>query len=131
MNREIDMYTFDDNIVSDLHKDAYGCRPGEYFWSSWTSSSDAKKQVIWDNLIADLDREMEREREAQAAAIVSFEKRILDTMSVVVSADRGDVIRYFADMEDCNDDLEYLEYRMGIPYGYITKEFGRFVKKAA
>jgi len=125
------MYTFDDNIVSDLHKDAYGFRPGEYFWSSWTGSSDAEKQVIWDNLIINLDREMEREREAQAAAIVRFEERILDTMSVVVSANRGDVVRYFADMEGCDDDLEHLEYLMGIPYGYITKEFGRFVKKAA
>ena len=125
------MYTFDDNIVSDLHKDAYGFRPGEYFWSSWTGSSDAEKQVIWDNLIINLDREMEREREAQAAAIVRFEERILDTMSVVVSANRGDVVRYFADMEGCDDDLEHLEYLMGLPYGYITKEFGRFVKKAA
>jgi len=125
------MYTFDDNIVSDLHKDAYGFRPGEYFWSSWTGSSDAEKQVIWDNLIINLDREMEREREAQAAAIVRFEERILDTMSVVVSANRGDVVRYFADMEGCDDDLEHLEYLMGIPYGYITKEFGSFVKKAA
>ena len=125
------MYTFDDNIVSDLHKDAYGFRPSKYFWSSWTGSSDAEKQVIWDNLIINLDREMEQEREAQAAAIVRFEERILDTMSVVVSANRGDVVRYFSDMEGCDDDLEHLEYLMGIPYGYITKEFGRFVKKAA
>jgi len=129
--REKLMYTFDDNIVSDLYKDAYGGRPGNLFWNQWKTVTDDQKQSIWDSLIVDLDREMEREREAQAAAIVRFEERILDTMSVVVSANRGDVVRYFADMEGCDDDLEHLEYLMGIPYGYITKEFGSFVKKAA
>lgn len=48
-------YTFDERSVSDLHKDAFGFRPGEYWWREWQAASMDEKQQLWDDLIAALD----------------------------------------------------------------------------
>jgi hypothetical protein len=55
------MYTFDENIVSDLHKDARGYRPTEYFWEEWTQCGDDTRQAMWDNLCRELEETMNRD----------------------------------------------------------------------
>jgi len=65
-------YTFDESIVSDLHKDAFGFRPREYFWEEWNNSSDASKQEIWDDLLDSLQRANEWARLQETAAIAAF-----------------------------------------------------------
>ena len=44
-------YTYDEAIVSDLHKDAYGFRPREGFWNHWNLSTHDEKQEMWDGLL--------------------------------------------------------------------------------
>jgi len=116
-------YTFDDRIVSDLHKDAYGCRPGELFWYQWKTVTDDQKQSIWDNLCVDLDREIARETEAQDRACVRFESRI-EQLIGLGAIDRTMAIRWILQAEDL-DASEYppyeeLEYRLGLPYRYVA-----------
>ena len=38
-------YTFCEDSISDLHKDAYGMRPGEGFWQRWREATDDEKQA--------------------------------------------------------------------------------------
>ena len=116
-------YTFDDRIVSDLHKDAYGCRPGELFWYEWKTVSDDRKQSIWIDMCADLDREIVRETEAQDRACVRFESRI-EQLIGLGAIDRTMAIRWILQAEDL-DASEYppyeeLEYRLGLPYRYVA-----------
>lgn len=54
------MYTYDEQIVSDLHKDAYGCRPSSFWWQCWQEASPEEKQAEWDDLLETLERTMER-----------------------------------------------------------------------
>ena len=113
-------YTYDENIISDLYKDAYGSRPGEYFWADWDAASDDDKQRIWDNLLDDLDRAIENEREYQQEAIANLEDRIGFMMSTVAGCQREDALRYLHDVYATNGDVEYLEHCLGVPYGYIS-----------
>lgn len=113
-------YTFDENIVSDLHKDAYGSRPGERFWVEWDLTDNDGKQRIWDSLLDDLDRALENEREAQAEAICDLEDRIQFMKNTVVGCTREDAIRYLHDVYKTNGDVEYLEFHLGVPYGYLS-----------
>ena len=53
------MYTFDENLISDLHKDAYGFRPDQSFWATFASFNPDQKQALWDNMIAVLNRNIE------------------------------------------------------------------------
>ena len=117
---EMRNYTYDENIVSDLHKDAYGVRPGEYFWADWDARDDDGKQRIWDNLLDDLDRALENEREYQQEAIADLENRIRFLMSAVAGCQREDAIRYLHDAYNTHGDVEYLEFHLGVPYGYLS-----------
>ena len=113
-------YTFDENIVSDLHKDAYGSRPGERFWVEWDLTDNDGKQRMWDALLDDAERAVENEREYQQEAIADLEDRIRFMMSTIAGCQREDAIRYLHDTYNTHGDIEYLEYHLGVPYGYLS-----------
>jgi len=94
-------YTFDENIVSDLYKDAYGHRPGEYFWADWDACNDDAKQHLWDRLVDAVGESIREEQHYHNMAIAEFEGWVKQTMKIVV-------------------DFEYLEHCLGVPYGYLS-----------
>ena len=63
---------FDANIYSDLHKDAYGFRPR----MDYSVYTDEELDALWDQACDDLEREMERERQAELKAREDFEADI-------------------------------------------------------
>lgn len=74
-------YTFDENIVSDLHKDAYGFRPRSDFWSMWDSYSNDEKQVEWDSLCDVMENSINEEKREQERAVADFETLVASTIS--------------------------------------------------
>jgi hypothetical protein len=113
------IYTFDSNIVSDLHKDAYGFRPKSLFWDEWNDASDDQKQRIWDGLIDDLNQSNIEEGLREDAAIAATEKRIQEILDTVVGSTRADAIRYLDEAYDTGGDINFLEFHLGVPYGYL------------
>ena len=114
-------YTFDADTLSDLHKDAYGVRPrSEEFWAEWDSADNDGKQRIWDDLLDAADRAAETEREIQQEAIAEFESTVRSIMATVAGATREDAIRYLHEQHDTNGSIEFLEYELGVPYGYLS-----------
>ena len=114
------MYTFDENIVSDLHKDARGYRPDAYFWEEWTQCGDDTRQAMWDNLLVELEQANERQAEEQIAAINAFELEIATALEVGAQS-RQDAVRWIVQSLDLDDvDLMYggsaICYRKGLPY---------------
>ena len=75
-------FNYSNDLVSDLHKDARGFRPGEYFWEEWTQSPDEIKQQIWDGLISELDENNKIAEERERVALVSLRHRVAKTMKV-------------------------------------------------
>ena len=114
------MYTFDENSISDLHKDAYGFRPSESFWSTFAAFNPEQKQALWDSMIADLRRSVEEERVMQEEAVVKFEDRVDNLMHD--STTRKRVIEWLMDADESLGDVEYFEYLNGLPYGAYTSE---------
>lgn len=123
-------YTFDENLVSDLHKDAYGFRPSGSFWLSWKEASDLRRQEIWDDLLVDLDHACAEHDRATSIACVDLEQRILALLDANQGSTRADAIQCLLKEYDCGDWVEHLEYELGVPYGYLTKEFGQFMEAA-
>ena len=114
------MYTFDEQIVSDLHKDARGYRPDAYFWEEWNQCGDHTRQAMWDNLLVELEREIERERAAEEAALEQFEQLIADTIQFG-AADAETAIRSILEGEDFTGfDLaygaDYVAWHFGMSY---------------
>ena len=113
-------YTFDENCVSDLHKDAYGYRPRQWFWADWVAADNDGKQRMWDELIADAKTAFEQEKAAEQQAIVACEARIQQIMDLVAGSTRADAIRFLDDAHDTRGDISFLEFHLGVPYGYLS-----------
>ncbi len=113
-------YTFDENIVSDLHKDAYGFRPSQGWWSQWQYNTDAEKQAEWDSLISAMEYREESRKADEQVAIVAFESLVTKTLKAGAES-RADALRWLMDASTANGDVEFFEYLMGVPYGYTKR----------
>lgn len=123
-DKEMTVYTFDADIVSDLHKDAYGMRPSYSFWEEWNNSTDESRQEIWDNLLVALEHAIEAERKHQVEAIDIFESMVTNNI-VMGAGDRANAIAWICDAYSTDNapgmhGWEHLEYQLGLPYGYIS-----------
>lgn len=112
-------YTFSDDIVSDLHKDARGFRPSEYFWEEWTQSPDDAKQQIWDHLIDEMKASQEQEEAVEAANLVEFRKQVATTMRFC-DCNWKKAVEFLCDAEgddvDCEQGFDYFLWKQGIGY---------------
>lgn len=113
-------FTFDENLLSDLYKDAYGFRPGAEYFAWWDSCTDIQKQAHWDCLIDDLESSVERDQAAQTRAIEVFEDRITNLMHDGTT--RAAVAKWLMDAQEVHGDHEYFEYLNDLPYGYMKKQ---------
>ena len=120
MNKEATViYTFDEDIVSDLHKDAYGFRPSEGFWVNWNCASDDAKQTVWDDLCRSLDMTLAAQKAEFERAIVEYETKIVSIISAGAK-DRNTAIRWLIDALELTESdkwygAEYICYKLGLP----------------
>ncbi len=110
-------YTFDENTVSDLHKDARGFRPSEYFWEEWSQCGDDNRQAMWDGLLRELENTMAAERAAEARAELDFHQRIQGAM-LIGAEDEVTAIRWILAAE------EFTEYDLAYGKDYVAFHFG-------
>lgn len=100
-------YTYDERVISDLHKDARGFRPPEYFWEEWTRATADIKQQIWNNLCSELSLEIKRERQAQARAALALTER-LGQMYELGAKSEVQALQWIMEAEEFDDyDLQY------------------------
>lgn len=67
------MYTYDENIFSDLYKEVHGFRPrNHYFWKA----NDEQKQEIWDSLLVEHERVVSDEEIRESQAVLDFERQV-------------------------------------------------------
>ena len=111
-------FTFDDTLVRDLYKDAYGFRPSVAYMLEWESMTNTEKQVEWDLLLSVFASAEARLKEQQEAAITNFNKRITHMIEMGAKS-KKQAIRWICDAEriDYNDpDVGYICYQLGLPY---------------
>ena len=87
------MFTFDEQTISDLHKDARGFRPHAAFTEGWRQSDDENKQAIWDGLLRELDHVQAEEARREPEALADFELEVLRTIDLG-AGDRKTALRW-------------------------------------
>ena len=117
---ETQTYTFNADVLSDLHKDAYGFRPSEVFFREWDCLDDDGKQDLWDQLVDAVGDSIREEKRHHEMAIHELESWIISTKKIVFESTREDCIRMLHDAHDTRGDVEYLEHCLGVPYGYLS-----------
>lgn len=113
------MFTFDENIVSDLHNDAYGFRPSQSWWYGWTHATDAQKQYQWDHLLECLKDTLAKEKECEELAVKTFEA-LVDKTIATGAKDRESALQLIVEASTCGGDWEYLCFTHGLPYNYFN-----------
>lgn len=73
-------YTYDDATYSDLYKDARGIRPSADELRAWAAMTPDDKQVEWEALCCELDRELERERGGHDRALNAWIDRMFESV---------------------------------------------------
>lgn len=115
-------YTYSDALYSDLHKDAYGFRPGESGMSLWAAATPEQKQAKWDSMLESLQISAMEEVAAEKRAVARFE----ETVAAVIAAsakDRITAIRWLFEAEGDDyifSDPDYYCHIHGLPYGYFN-----------
>jgi hypothetical protein len=113
-------YTFSDELISDLHKDALGFRPNWDYYTWWNTCTDDEKQAEWDSLVDAMERNMQLEREEQERASEDF-IRTIGTLRGAGATSFEMALRWLHEAHATNGDDEYLEYLLNLPFGYISK----------
>jgi len=124
------MYTYDENIFSDMHKDAYGFRPrGHEFYDA----TPERKQEIWDMVADDVQFEIEREAREKVVALESF-NALLEKFMTYGAADRTTALRWMTETHRFYEvqDVEHFVWNQGILFTdegrALVKELVEIVK---
>lgn len=126
---ETAQFTYDEQIFSDLHKDAFGFRPrGHEFYDA----APERKQVIWDETLRVLESTLAEEKARKDEAAVAFEARIAGLITTG-AADRSTAIRWYINSMDLSRyDLAYgggfVCWELGLPYEGYKAEFDAAIK---
>jgi len=113
-------YTFDDDTISDLHKDARGFRPRETYFAWWSTCTDAEKQTEWDSLIDIMQRRGTEQDEDYRVALIKLNQRLADLIAYG-APDLQTAACWIMDSVNANGDTEYADYLLGVPYGTMKK----------
>jgi hypothetical protein len=98
----------DFELISDLHKDARGFRPGTWFMDQFNDLPHDEKERVWDSLVKEL---VENEREETIRALDAqrqFEHRINDLMTDF-GINRVTAFRWTIDAAGLIDDVRRAE----------------------
>jgi hypothetical protein len=117
------MYTFDVNLVSDLHKDAYGFRPSKDYMDMWDYGlTDEGRQMEWDYLIEKIDSELSAEKIREQLAVDYFIKQLGLVMRCGV--DELTALRWMTQEENFThaQDIEHWVWKQGILFTECGKK---------
>ena len=110
-------YTFDENIISDLHKDARGYRPSQDFWHGWNTMGDDTKQSVWDMLIEEMNSAIEMQRVEEEKSLNEFRqtlRKVMDTMNCTWN--RAVEVLADAEGDDLTYDFDYFMWKQGVGF---------------
>jgi len=116
-------YTYSDELISDLHKDAWGHRPTQFFWWKWESSEKDTKQKIWDNLIDDMEKNQTEAEKVKNNNASKLFQRIKETCKLGAKNYRT-ALKWILEADgynqdsQCLNDAGYLCYLFGIDYRF-------------
>jgi len=128
-------YTFDADIVSDLHKDAYGFRPREGFWNHWNLST-MRREAGYLGWLTPCPQgfHYRKKKPVRLSRLRSLSRRLLKTSSWVRPAAEV-AVRWIVDSLDLTEhDLmyggSYICFELGLPYR-MQAEFDAILKEIA
>lgn len=125
------MYTFSNELVSDLHKDAFGYRPSADFMDMWNNGlSDEGRQAEWDYMVKVMKESIEEDKIREQYALEDFEHKLKLTMSTH-KIDQETALRWMIQpyRVENSQDIEHWVWEYGILFTDRGREVVEILKK--
>jgi len=125
------MYTFSNELVSDLHKDAFGFRPSADFMDMWYNGlSDEGRQAEWDYMVKAMEQSIDEEKLREKADLEVFEKDLARIMNAY-NIDEQTALRWMVQSEriENSQDIEHWVWQCGILFTDRGREVVEILKK--
>ena len=124
--KEYKMFTYSDDLWSDLHKDVYGFRPSAIFMKNLLAFDDETKQNLWDALCEQLEENTKAEQSAEVVAVEKFKARIQDVIELG-AGNRTNALLWMTSTEtfysaQC---VEHFVWEQGILFTDYGKQLGQ------
>jgi len=100
----------------DMYKDAHNFRPRHIDTSTWTIEQFEEE---FESLQKTINANYEQEKEQQARAVETFERRVAELISMGAK-DQEMAMRWIHEAEETNGDNDYLAWTLGLPYKYFA-----------
>jgi hypothetical protein len=124
-------YTFSTELVSDLHKDAFGFRPTADFWDMWNNGlSDEGRQAEWDYMVKAMNASIEEEKLREQYDLEAFENDLSAIMGTH-NVDEETALRWMTQTThiETSQDVEYWVWQYGILFTDRGREIVSKLKK--
>lgn len=113
-------YTYEDNLISDLYKDAYGYRPDQWWMMLWSGQTPGWKQMEWDRLCDVMNESIEMEKQMEKVSLDEFKKTLRATMKTT-GTNWKRALSFLAQAEDIDieansQEFSHFLWRHGIGY---------------
>ena len=102
-------YTYEDNLISDLYKDAYGYRPDQWWMMLWSGQTPGWKQVEWDRLCDVMNESIEMEKQMEKVSLDEFKKTLRATMKTT-GTHRSSLTSYGATVSVTKIVIKYVNF---------------------
>jgi hypothetical protein len=115
-------FTFEYDLYSDLHKDAYGFRPRGYHRFYADDTTDEERQEFWDWACRDLEIAIEEDQRAKEKAEAEFKGLVQKTIALG-AGDEETALRWLVQDEEfySGQDVEHYVWDKGI----LFTDYGR------
>lgn len=108
-------FTYDDRLISDLHKDCWGTRPSVYYMSTWKAMTPEQKQEEWDYMCNHVEENLRQEEEVEQKAYDAWNESI-SNIADTAGVSRAEAIRYDMGIKNAPYDIGYYCYQLGLSY---------------
>lgn len=114
------MFTYSDELFSDLHKDVYGFRPRGARMDEWNERTPRQKQELWNALCDELEENEKRARKQEEEALDEFRINLREVMRTC-QCNWKTAMKYLAEAEKIDiardeQDFDYFLWGQGIGF---------------
>lgn len=114
------MFTYSDDLFSDLFKDVNGFRPRGALMDEWNERTPRQKQELWNALCDELEENEKAARKAESEALDEFRINVREVMNIC-SCNWTKAVKHLAaaekiDLDRSMQDFDYFLWNQGLGY---------------
>lgn len=120
-------YSYADELISDLHKDAYGFRPRGVYMQDWKDMTPGEKQAEWDHLCQLVEAGEQARKLAEGEAYDHWCTHILK-LTLEHGVSHAQAVKQDMRARGADSDIGYYCYLLGLSFS-VESEISELLER--